>query len=289
MSKILTNSELPLCMFDENLQLNQYDFVLYHLLETNESYRNYYITLRETHPDRLMILDNSAYEFYVRGEECDFDVFVQWICKLRPDFYILPDTLMNFEKTVTDTWNFLEKYYDLIREKTGGYSKPMAVLQGNTVDTLLSCAEHYKNWGKIEAIAVPFHNSFFTTCWRVSDLEPFNTIYPEITKDIKYAGGRVAFLRFLNKYMREELNFIFPHVHLLGSHCPYEKHVISKMKLPYIKTMDTGYPVKCGYEGVTLFKETKKPDVIIDDFLEEDLDLKTMEIIRNNVKRFRDI
>jgi hypothetical protein len=51
--------------------------------------------------------------------------------------------------------------------------------------------------------------------------------------------------------------------------------------------MDTGYPVKCALEGYELGKEPHKPDVIIDEFLNKELDQSTKELIANNVLIFR--
>ena len=62
------NSELPLCMLSCNNQLNEYDFVLFHLYESNQSYKEYFLNQRINHRDRIMIFDNSAYEYYIKGE-----------------------------------------------------------------------------------------------------------------------------------------------------------------------------------------------------------------------------
>ena len=70
--------------------------------------------------------------------------------------------------------------------------------------------------------------------------------------------GRIQFVRDAALLLKK-----FDHVHLLGSHCPYEK----RMHPDWIKTFDTGYPVKCGIAGCELFKESVKPDIIIDDFM----------------------
>ena len=90
---IKINSELPMCMLDKNNTYNEYDFVLFHLYVSNTEYRNYYLNQRGTNPSRLMILDNSAYEFYVKGEQLDLQEFFEAICELKPDMYILPDGL----------------------------------------------------------------------------------------------------------------------------------------------------------------------------------------------------
>jgi hypothetical protein len=107
---MLINSELPICMLDRNNDLNEYDFVLFHLYISNKEYREFYWKQRLSQPNRLMILDNSAYEFFIKGETLDMDTFVRVINELQPDMYILPDTLMNMDKTLKDTREFLSKY-----------------------------------------------------------------------------------------------------------------------------------------------------------------------------------
>ena len=94
------NSELPLCMLPFNNELNEYDFVLFHLYKTNQKYKNYYLEQRRLYPDRLMIFDNSAYEFYVKGEQLNLEEYFKAIMELKPDMYILPDVLMDSQKTV---------------------------------------------------------------------------------------------------------------------------------------------------------------------------------------------
>ena len=64
-------------MLDNNNELNEYDFVLFDLYKTNQKYREYFLNQRKEHPERLMIFDNSAYEFFVKGESLDVGEFYQ--------------------------------------------------------------------------------------------------------------------------------------------------------------------------------------------------------------------
>ena len=274
---IKINSELPICMLDRNNELNEFDFILYHLYISNEEYREFCKYQRSFYPERLMILDNSAYEFFVRGETLDMDDFVRVINELKPDFYILPDTLMNMDKTLKDTKEFLNKYK--IR-----CSRPMAVLQGNTMNELIACMFLYKDL-KIKNIAIPFHNSFYKDpyppLWSYIRLvDKYNT--SDLTEDMKYAAGRIRFIEYIKmRYLHED----FDHIHILGSHCPAEK--LYYKDIIQIKTMDTGYPVKCAIEGYELFKEPKKPEIIIDDFMNDELKFDCKQLIRDNVTKFR--
>ena len=79
----------------------------------------------------------------------------------------------------------------------------------------------------------------------------------------------------------------FKHVHLLGSHRPFEKFY--EQDFDFIKTMDTGYPVKCALEGIMLGDDYKKPSTIIDDFLDKELEDGVKERIKININRFKQI
>lgn len=275
---MLTNSELPLCMLDQNLELNGFDFVLYHLYESSQVYRDYYLRMREDHPERLMILDNSAYEFFIKGETLNMDAYVDAINDLNPDMYILPDTLMNMEKTLKDTKDFMKHYHIT-------HSDALAVAQGNTPNELTACLLLYKDMG-IKNIAIPFHNSFFKEM-KSNEYNEYTIMNRyaslELTEDMRYALGRI-------EWVGENFDLLksFNHVHLLGSHCPFEKAFYNYFQSGLISTMDTGYPVKCAIEGYKLCSEPKKPEIIIDDFLYEELSEKTKELIKENVSMFRD-
>lgn len=278
---ILTNSELPLCMLEDNVKLNDFDLVLYHLFESNERYKQYYLNIRKQYPERLMILDNSAYEFYIQGKVCDFDKLVECIILLKPNYYILPDTLMNYSETISKSSNFLNKYNEVIDHKTNGKSRPMAVLQGNCIEEFEQCIDKYIDLG-IKAIAIPFHNSFYCDLWNGYDMHPFLKVYKQVNKDIEYAAGRVHLIKKINAHIGSHFEWI----HMLGSHCPYEKYVVNES---VVNSMDTGYPVKCGYEGYLLGQEPQKPNIIIDDFFEEDLSEQQKTIIAQNVKIFHQL
>lgn len=271
------NSELPNCMLDKNNELNEYDFVLFHLYISNEAYRNYYLNQRKKNPDRLMILDNSAYEFFVKGEKLDIDQYVNAIIELKPDMYILPDVLMDKESTIKLTKEFLSKYSGDIT-----HSSPLAVAQGLTVDDMLDCLNIY-NELNINNIAIPFHNKFFKELGENADqiideaITNWHNDTPNATDDMLYAMGRVQF-------MSDNYNLIrsFEYVHLLGSHDPIEKIFYSKFD-----SMDTGYPVKCALSGWGLGEEPKKPEIIIDEFLDKDIPHNIQDLISSNIKIFK--
>ncbi len=283
---MLINSELPNQMLKHNTNLNQYDFVLFHLFRENDFYRKYFLDLRKSHigSNRTMILDNSAYEFFIKGEELDLDKYKDAILELDPDYYILPDTLMDINKTLTAVKNFVDKYNGILN-CFSGYNTPIAVIQGNTEDEMIKCFHEYVDMG-LNHIAIPFHNSFFKELGgrfgnNDSILHYFTSKYnvKNPTEDMLYAAGRIRFIsKNINKLSGSS------YIHLLGSHCILEKNFLKVYDV--IKTMDTGYPVKCAMEHYELFNEPHKPHCIIDEFINKDISKSEEDLIRKNMERF---
>jgi hypothetical protein len=285
--KININCELPLGMLkSHNTKLNDMDFVLFHLFQHYpDTYGKYYLDLRKSknNSDRIMILDNSAYEFYIKGEELDWDAYINTIYKLKPDYFILPDTLMNYQKTIEETTSFLTiDYANEIKELKEKYNiQPMAVLQGNSTLDFLNCIMSYADLG-IKSIAIPFHNSFLADDYgKVSDIDwggfsKYNLDLPKNQKtekvesenrkemdgstkivdklvdklDNNYARGRI---NWIHRYYHF-LNRFFDYIHLLGSHNPGEINFYKDLKKNssgdlLISSMDTGYPVKLAIDS----------------------------------------
>lgn len=287
MTNIKINSELPLTMLGNNLRLNDYDFVLFHLYKEFPEYRNYYKKLRETHPDRIMIFDNSAYEFFVKGEKLDLDEYAKAVIDLRPDYYILPDKLMDKKETLEMTFSFIALHeLEIIRafSNTGKIvPKPLAVAQGNTADELFDCLLKYRE-EHIRNVALPFHSSFYKDEYIDRDANIMRVEFGKLTDDHRYMLGRVKFIRDAKMLLKR-----FEYVHLLGSHCPYEKAIYQARGYDFIKSIDTGYPVKCAIAEFELFQEPTKPDIIIDDFMTTPLnDIQTM-LIDLNVTKFKNL
>lgn len=281
-SSIKICSELPIpVLLKDNLRLNEYDFVLFHLYDTNPLYKEYYLHMRKTHPERLMIFDNSAYEYFVKDEELNIPKFIKAIIELKPDIYIVPDKLMDMHATLSLRDIFFNTWTNMLHEgevMTDEWfwqiaSRPMVVVQGNMSREMTHClVEYYNSNYSCDTpetfVAVPFHNSFFAEMFDTGD------------KDEDYAKGR-------RKWFMENVGLLrmFKHVHLLGSHKPYEKGWYHE---GIVKTFDTAYPIKCAYAGHRLGWEPRKPDILIDDILNNEPDAETMTLIDENMKTFRD-
>lgn len=276
---IQISSELPKCLLDDEDNINDYDFVLYHTYLKDSEYREHYLQKRIDKPNRLMILDNSAYEFFVSGEQFNEDDYIKVINELKPDYYIVPDELMNKDKTLQ---NF-EHWIKFSIKKVNKKSKPYFTPQGRDKSELLDCL-----WEMMDKINVrklpknlcfPFHNDFLREMY-IPQIVQDNFKFPLSTDD-HYAAGRVALLFQL--YYQGSLDGY--RIHLLGSHNPRELNMLKR--IPQIKTFDSGYPVKLGVEGIRIGTETEKPKTIIDNFYNKKLDTKTKNLIKHNVSQVR--
>ena len=294
---IKTNSELPVSLLNSyNEKLNDFDFVLFHLYVSDPEYKKYFDNMRETHPERMMILDNSAYEFFVKGEELDLDRYTQTIIDLNPDYYILPDVLMDKDKTIVGVIDFImnhikkiDEYFKNINEPTPA---PIAVVQGKDIDEFNTCTSILLSLG-FKNIAIPFHNSFFKEeideCDGDIAYEFAISGYNICTEDVRYAMGRCMWMKqYGMDILSPDGSPKYNMLHFLGSHCPAEKKYLKTLFSKNSKvSMDTGYPVKCGVEGKELGKEDHKPDIIIDDFMHDNFSEKIEKLIVDNVNTFR--
>ena len=245
------NCELPICMLEWNHKINDYDFILQHLLE-HEGYREYF-TNRPF--KRMSILDNSGYEYAVRGLSLDWDKYVETIKLIKPTYYLIPDVLGDFEKTVVMVKEWKENYQSRVP------FTPMPVIQGSTINELRDCLVLYKDLG-YDAVAIPF------------DIDAFES---EQGNKKSRAIGRHAFCKVFESGLSR-----FKYAHLLGSH-DWREPSFYYSSGP--DSMDTSYPVKCGYLGVDMDKD--KPNILIDDFIDEQLSEVVKNRIIDNIKRFR--
>jgi len=83
-----TFHEAPISIFNEVQQLTDGDYALVHLFEENDEYYNLFVDALKK--GRTVILDNSIFEL---GSAFDTEKYIEWINKLKPTYYIIPDVL----------------------------------------------------------------------------------------------------------------------------------------------------------------------------------------------------
>jgi len=253
--------EAPIDIFEEVQRFTDYDYALVHLLEQNPRYRDTFE--RAIKRGREVILDNSIFEL---EEAFEADRFAQWVQRLKPTWYIIPDALEDSKKTIQQAVEFRKNYPDLP-------GKSIGVVQGKNYVEIVDC---YKAMValNVDMIAISFDYSYYTQ------------IIPHPNKYVSWMLGRVKLLGDLlaDGFIDESK----PH-HLLGCGLPQEFSFYRNAKYKWIYSLDTSNPIVHALKGIEYgsdglwSKESQKLHELIDYDLEEiDVDL-----IRTNIQKFR--
>lgn len=282
MKNILLNCELPAQLLFKSEDLNDYDFVLYHLFVKNSTYREYFSRVMKE-GKRMTILDNSAYEFYRDGGRFDKEEFCKIVREFNPTYFIVPDVLMDSAITLSN--------FRIWKNLLLGH-KRMVVPQGKSLKEWLDCYKRMLDSGEFDYIGIPFHNDFFWDigeCLYRTPVEGYNNPR-KWTADMAYAQGRCWLLNYL--YVNDLIDPSKKY-HLLGSHYPKELEWIKQANIArrgcfdWISSMDTSYPVTKGITMVSI-EEGEKEKISIDNYFEESLDEYQIDYITVNIKKFHD-
>lgn len=252
--------EAPLSIFDRVQVLTDYDYALVHLFEENEEYYNTFVKAKKD--GREVLLDNSIFEL---GTAFESDTYADWVVKLKPDWYIVPDVLDNANATIDSFDSFMLTYPDLP-------GKVIAVAQGDTYDELVACYRYLAYDSRVDKVALSFNHPFFQT------MQP-----PLGNKYYRMMRGRQ---KAIADMLRDDIiNKDKPH-HLLGCGLPQEFEEYKDHK--WIDSMDTSNPVIHGMKGITYSpyglntKESVKLFTLIDENV-----VDKWEDIEYNIKMFR--
>lgn len=266
--------EAPICIFNEIQQYTDGDYALVHLLENNLLYRDQFMEAVEN--GREVILDNSVIEL---GSSFSSEKYVEWIEKLKPTWYIVPDTLGDGVTTLIQYFEFIDRYKKDLPGRT------IAVAQGKSLAELFWCFETLHNSEYTDMIALPFRPRFYEEIAdKILQLEDATLSTLE-----KWVVGRAAVIDLLDGCYSSGI-FTKP-VHLLGCALPQEGVAISKVAdIDWIYSTDTSNPVIAGIEGVRYsnFGLDDKSKTNIDDVINSPINSEQLENIIYNIKKFRE-
>jgi len=252
--------EAPLSIFNRVQVLTDYDYALVHLFEENEEYYNTFVKAKKD--GREVLLDNSIFEL---GTAFDGDVYADWIVKLEPDWYIVPDVLDNASATIDSFDRFISTY-------AGLPGKVIAVAQGSTYDELVTCYTHHANNPLVDKIALSFNHPFFQT------MQP-----PLGNKYYRMMKGRQ---KVIHDMLRDDvIDTSKPH-HLLGCGLPQEFTEYKDHK--WIDSMDSSNPVIHGMKNIIYspYGLNNKESVKLFTLIDENVVDKWNDI-EYNIKMFR--
>lgn len=202
------------------------DYALVHLLEQDEEYMKLFSDSAKE--GREIILDNSLYEL---GAAFDPSAFADWVDKLGPSWYIVPDTLNDRENTEAQFIDWWEQHYFKLKN-TRRESKAVPVLQGKTYDEIAELLSIYM-MNDVEMVAIPFGLSMYNNQVGMSH-------------EVRSMKGRIELVQRLHEDFH-------PHVyglkfHLLGTWLPQEG--MAYRNHPAIYSVDSSNPIIHGLERI---------------------------------------
>lgn len=251
--------EVPRCLLYDSENFNDYDYALVHLLEEDETYREYFLEARDK--GRYIILDNSLHEL---GEAYNDAGLLKWVEELRPNEFIIPDVWENRDASVVNA-----RKWASIKLPEG--VEKVAVVQAGTIHEAATAYQTYKDLG-YQKIAFSYGASYY------------NDIVPHPNKDIGKALGRLSVISALYKIGVINQN---DRIHLLGCAVPQEFGWYKGYEC--IESIDTSNPVMAALEGIryNVWGLDKKPKANMNDYyymLEEEVN---WDLLTDNLTKFR--
>lgn len=215
--------EAPVSIFDKVQKVTDGDYFLVHLFEENKEYLDKFRQAQSQ--GRETILDNSIFEL---GEAFDMDKFANWVDRLTPTWYIVPDVLESSYGTLVNLKNWNEKYGDAFPN-----SKKIAVVQGANYGEIVRCYSEIKATGNVDMIAISFDYSYYEES------------FPHPNKYMSWMLGRV---KLLGDMLKDSIIDTSIPVHLLGNSLPVEGKFYGDYD--WIYSMDTSNPVVHSIKGI---------------------------------------
>ena len=256
---IKISHEIPKQLFQFHDTINDYPYVLGHLLNQDKEYADFYRKKLEV--CTFSILDNSAFEL---GESIPMEELYELGLEYKPTHLVLPDRVNDFKQTMANATEYFSKYRSADLEYIG-------VCQGDTFDQIADCIDFYMD-NNVDIIALPF----------------------DLVTDSDYVTVR---FRFLNWWYANRFNYKRSggfKFHLLGCQNPVEfllykyhqDHIVR-----FIHSLDTSSPIINGWEGNVLGPNgltSPKPKAKLADNLDIKLLVEQVDLIFRNIKTFRE-
>jgi hypothetical protein len=249
--------EVPICLLEDSLDFNDYQYCLPHLLDQDEDYKDFFYKVKKQ--GVYMIMDNSLHEL---GVAYDKSRLIHWINELKPNEFIVPDVWQDTTQSIVNARGWAQ--IELPKEVT-----KVAVVQAqNFLDAML-CYQTYRDLG-YKKIAFSYGAEYY--------LDHSN--HPN--KNLAKALGRIEVIGRMYS-----MGLIQPNdrVHLLGCQVPQE---FSWYKdAGFIETIDTSNPIMATLDGIQYGRNgllDKPKSNMNDNFYTTELDYNLLDW---NLRMFR--
>ena len=259
--KIKVSHEVPICLLEDSLGFNDYQYALPHLLDQNEEYADFFKRYKQN--GGYIIMDNSLHEL---GEAYSSDRLWHWIKELEPDEFIIPDVWEDYNRSIVNAKEWIKYEYPK-------NTIPVAVVQATSYLEATICTQVYKDLG-YKKIAYSYGASYY------------KDIIPHPNVNIGKALGRISVIsRLYNEKMLEPTD----RVHLLGCQIPQEFTYYHGIEC--IESIDTSNPIMAAlentyYEAYGLYH---KPKINMNEAQDMSRDEINVALVDYNVNMFRKI
>jgi len=256
--RVEVSHESPISLLEQSRVYNDYDYALVHLFESQPEYYKFFVDSMSM--GRKVYLDNSIFELQ---KSFDPDKYLEWIDKLRPTYYIVPDVLESADETVHQMMEWFNNACgdNEVKKQCG----TIGVVQGKDWDSLVRCYKIVEQM--VDVVAISFDYNYYLLTGDGTDNSEVNwgeVIYNDsnplkfqddvdpmkcsVCKDklTRYKTGRQ---RFISQLISEGVwNWKKPH-HLLGCSLASEFGYYVDNNIHNIVTIDTSNPIVAGLKG----------------------------------------
>ena len=262
--KLLASHESPLQLLEESLNYNDYQYCLVHLMEENDEYKDWFLTVNKRFGAEVL-LDNSFFEL---GASFDPEKYAHWLREINPNYYIVPDVLENADQTIEQWRNWTDVF-----EPMENKSLKIGVVQGETWQELVDCYNFMSR--EADYIAISFDYSYYKYTGIGTD------------KLELWCSGRQ---RFIQDLIDKGLwNWSKPH-HLLGCSLAKEfKYYVDK-SITNIRSCDTSNPIVAALKGLRYNGDLglrEKPSTMLCDLIAANVDTDELDDVLYNTKMFK--
>jgi len=261
----LISHEIPKQLFPIHDLINDYPYVLAHLIGQDQEYTDFYI--RKCKNATFSILDNSAFEL---GKSVDFEILIEAAERVKPTHVVVPDWVNDCDKTI----EFLKAFLSILENRYGSLHripfKLIAVIQGTNMGELYKSLNEITYWKRqcpaIEIVAMPY-----------------DTIPGTDYHNIRY----IVF-----QHMKNVLKDNHLQVHLLGLQNYSEYVLYTKEDKELIYSVDSSAPIVYGWNDINFSwggTDKPKPKEKLADNLDRTITPDQMRSISHNVLTIRQI
>ena len=258
---IKVSHETPMCLLDDSLKFNDYDYCLPHLLDEEPKYLEYFLKAKKL--GRYIIMDNSLHEL---GEAYNHERLIHWVNEIKPNEFIIPDVWESKDESIANAiiWDI----YDVPKEV-----EKIAVVQAKSIHEASECTKIYKDMG------------FGKICYSYG-ASYYNDICPHPNEDLGKALGRLYVISALIKMGDIKQD---DRIHLLGCAVPQEFGWYKNINC--IESIDTSNPVMAALEDIQYqnYGLHKKPKANMNDYFYMLNDQVDFDLLDYNLNMFRKI